>query len=101
MFADMMRLEDEQKFSMSQAINNGTYINRRGSNAVDFMSTTDYSDVIHRKDDDDDCSTIKTFKRLESGKYATASKNSTGYFVTAMDSAFDTAKAMIEVAKSA
>jgi hypothetical protein len=103
MFADMMRLEDEQKFSISQAINNGTYINRRGSNGIDLMSTTDYSDVIHRKDDDDDdCAEIKSFKRLDSGKYATASKTtSPGYFGTAIDSALDTAKSMIEVAKSA
>ena len=93
MFADMLRLEDETKYSMSQALTQGSYINRGGSAGLDFASTTDYSDVIHRKMDSE---------RLESGSYtASSDQGSTNSFTAAMNSAFDTAKAIIEVAKSA
>jgi hypothetical protein len=96
MFANMMSdLTGEKNYSMSQALSNGSYINR--NNAVDFVSTAEYTGVIHRREDDSE--RAQCFQQTDCGLFLQS--RTASYFSSAVDSAIDTAKSFIEGAKTA
>lgn len=102
MLADVMtNLSGEQKYSMSQAMSQGNYMSSQRGNM--FASTSDFSGIIHRREDDSE--KIQTFKRSGNGSYTATShkdlKGEESFIVSAIGSAYEAAKASVKSARSA